>query len=347
MKIAVVNNWAPFIVGGAEHLAKALTAKLNEFGHQALSLRIPFQWNPPEKIVDSVLACKLMRLEGFDRVIPLKFPVYCIPHAERVLWLLHQFRQAYDLRDTAYQHIPDTPEGNQILKTIISSDNNSLSSAKRIFTNSYVTSDRLKNFNGISSQVLYPPLFQSDHFLTGPFGDHLFYPSRINKGKRQYLAVDAMAHVKTGAKLVIAGHPETQDDLEDLERRIESCHLRGKVTVIPRFISEAEKVDLFKDALGCVYIPYDEDSYGYVTLESYHSHKPVITCSDSGGTSIVVRDAETGFVVPPDPLRLAEAIDRLYMNKVLARDMGEAGFLHMLQLGITWERVIDCLTSRA
>lgn len=346
MRIAVLNNWAPFIVGGAEHLAESLTAKLIEFGHQALLLRVPFQWNPPEKIIDSILACKFMRLDGFDRVIPLKFPVYCIPHTEKVLWLVHQFRQAYDLRATRYQHIPETPDGIGILKTIITTDNECLSNVRKIFTNSYVTSDRLKKFNGISSEVLYPPLFQSEHFQQGNFGDYLFYPSRVNNGKRQYLAVEAMAYVRTDAKLVIAGHPETPGDLEELERLIERSNLRDKVTVIARFISEDEKVRMFKDALGCIYIPYDEDSYGFVTLESYHSHKPVITCADSGGTSIVVLDGQTGFVVPPDPRELAAAIDRLYEDKSLARDMGEKGYQNMLKMGITWERVIECLTSR-
>jgi glycosyltransferase involved in cell wall biosynthesis len=189
-------------------------------------------------------------------------------------------------------------------------------------------------------------LFQSKHFQTGRFGDYLFYPSRVNRSKRQHLAVEAMAYVKTAAKLVVAGHPETPDDLEELEQLIEHWMLRDKVTVIPRFISEDEKVRLFRDALGCIYIPYDEDSYGYVTLEAYHSRKPVITCTDSGGTSIVVRDGETGIVVAPDPHELASAIDRLYENKSLASDMGEMGFRNMLRLRITWEKVISCLTSR-
>jgi glycosyltransferase involved in cell wall biosynthesis len=122
--------------------------------------------------------------------------------------------------------------------------------------------------------------------------------------------------------------------------------LGAKVKILPYFISETEKSNFFKDSLGAVYIPYDEDSYGYVTLESYHSHKPVITCSDSGGTSILVLNRKTGFVVPSDPESLGAAIDDLHNNKALAKEMGEMGYRNMLELGITWERVIDCLTSR-
>ena len=32
-----------------------------------------------------------------DRLIGLKFPAYLIPHPRKVIWLLHQHRQAYDL----------------------------------------------------------------------------------------------------------------------------------------------------------------------------------------------------------------------------------------------------------
>ena len=42
MKVAVVNNQAPFIRGGAELLADWLVAALKERGHQAELIRIPF-----------------------------------------------------------------------------------------------------------------------------------------------------------------------------------------------------------------------------------------------------------------------------------------------------------------
>ena len=61
MKIAVLNNCVPFLRGGAEHLADALVSKLAEYGHQAMLVRVPFRWDPPDKIVDHMLACRLMR----------------------------------------------------------------------------------------------------------------------------------------------------------------------------------------------------------------------------------------------------------------------------------------------
>ena len=66
MKILVANNCVPFVRGGAEHLAEALTQKLIEFGHEAMLVRIPFRWEPPTKILDSMLACRPVRVKNFE-----------------------------------------------------------------------------------------------------------------------------------------------------------------------------------------------------------------------------------------------------------------------------------------
>src|SRR5262249_41662906 len=154
MKIAVLNNCVPFLRGGAEHLADALVTKLAEHGHKALLVRIPFRWDPPEKILEHMLACRLMRLPEVDRAVALKFPAYCVPHPNKVLWLLHQFRQAYDLWGTRFGCLPDSSRGREIRDAIARADNSYLPEARRIFTNSTVTSGRLKKFNGLDSEVL-------------------------------------------------------------------------------------------------------------------------------------------------------------------------------------------------
>jgi glycosyltransferase involved in cell wall biosynthesis len=345
MRIAVVNNCVPFLSGGAEHLAQALHEKFIEFGHESILVRIPFQWQPPEKVIESMAACQMLRIDNVDRVIPLKFPVYCIPHADKMLWLLHQFRQVYDFWGTRYQGLPNTPEGLRMRDVIMRTDTEILSKVRKIYTNSHVTTTRLKKFNGIDSEVLYPPLLAHSHFRCDGYGDYIFYPSRVNHTKRQFLAVEAMQFVKSDVKLVIAGSPELPEDLKQLEEIIRDRRLEGRVKLMPTFIPEDTKAELFSRALGCVYIPYDEDSYGYVTLEAFHSRKPVITCTDSGGTSIVVHEGVTGFVCKPDARHIAAAMDRLREENGLAERLGTAGFELMNRLGINWENVILRLTQ--
>jgi len=345
VKFAVVNNCVPFVSGGAEHLASALVSKLIEYGHQAILVRIPFQWEPAPRVVESMLACRLMRLPNVDRMIGLKFPAYYVPHPDKRLWLLHQFRQAYDFWGTPFQGLPDTPEGHQIRQTVIRSDNICLSQIAKIYTNSHVTSGRLRRFNNIESEVLFPPLFETDHFRAESYGDFIFYPSRITASKRQKLMVESMRYVKTGVRLIVAGRAEAEQDIREIEEIVRRHHLEKRVEVLNRFISEQEKAELFSRALGCAYVPYDEESYGYVTLESFHSLKPVITCTDSGGTDVVVKDGVTGYVTQPDPRAIAQAMDKLYGDKAGAQRMGEAGLELLRRLRITWDRVVEAFTQ--
>jgi hypothetical protein len=57
---------------------------LRSQGHEAEIVAIPFKWYPPERILEQVLACRLLDLSEsggspIARVIGLKFPVFLIP----------------------------------------------------------------------------------------------------------------------------------------------------------------------------------------------------------------------------------------------------------------------------
>jgi hypothetical protein len=106
MKVLVINNAAPFVRGGAEELADHLVLRLNATkGVEAELVRIPFRWVPAERIVDEIFLNRNLRLYNIDRVIALKFPAYLIPYPEKTIWLLHQFRQAYDLYESGQSHL--------------------------------------------------------------------------------------------------------------------------------------------------------------------------------------------------------------------------------------------------
>jgi len=344
MKIAIVNNFVPFIRGGAEYLADSLCSKLQEYGHQAILVKIPFKWHPPQRIIEHILACRLLRLENIDRVIALKFPVYYISHPNKVLWLLHQFRQVYDFWGTQYQDTPATPDGLRIREAIIHSDNLFLKEAKKIYSISNVVTDRLKRYNCIDSEVLYPPLMHVEQYHCEEMGDYVFFPGRITASKRQSLAIESMMHTGSRAKLVIAGQPDMPEELEKIKSIVKKNNLQDKVKIIGRWISQEEKVSLFANALGCLNIPYDED-YGYVSLEACYSRKPVITCSDSGGTLELIDNGITGHVVRSDPQAIAESIDTLFKNKERAAKMGQAGYEKLCSINISWDNVAERLTE--
>src|SRR3954471_24726330 len=92
VKILVVNNMVPFVWGGAEELAANLMKNLVASGHESEVLRIPFQWEPAERIPSQMLMARAFEIWGADRVIALKFPAYLVRHPHKTLWLLHQYR---------------------------------------------------------------------------------------------------------------------------------------------------------------------------------------------------------------------------------------------------------------
>jgi len=344
MKILIVNNASPFIYGGAEFLEDSLQKKLEEYGHSVQLIKIPFSWSTPEAVLDQILAMRLIKIENADRVIALKFPAYFIPHNNKVLWLIHQFRQVYDLWGTEYGSFPDDKSGKTTRDQIRHADDIYIPESKKIYAISKVTSDRLKKYNNIQSEILNPPLIDERLYRFQSYGDYIYYPSRINNSKRQWLAVEAMQYTKSGVKLLITGSPDTKDDLIKLRKSVEKKGVGEKVQIIDHYISQKEKAKYYSECLACAYLPYDED-YGYVTLEAFQCRKSVITLTDSGGTHDLVENGKNGYIVNPNPEDIAQKFDHLFENKLVTREMGNAAFNTIEEKQIRWAKVINKLTE--
>jgi glycosyltransferase involved in cell wall biosynthesis len=345
VKILIASTHIPFIRGGGTMIVEDLQAELSLRGHDVDTLNIPF-WSSWDEMMDQMLALRLINVAHVaDRLICIRTPSYLLHHPNKVVWFIHHHRGAYDLWGTPFQDIPNTSEGMKVLASIHESDNKSLRQAKKLFTNSQQVSSRLKRYNELESEVLYPPLRHPERFQCRSYGDYIFYPSRIANVKRQKLAIESMQHVTSDVKLIIAGSPDDAKELQELQALIESLQLQNKVDLQGRWISDEEKVELFSNALSGMYIPYDEDSYGYPTLESFQARKPVITCSDSGGTLEIIEDGVNGLVCEPDPKSLALAIDRMSQDKSQARAMGTRGLERLESMKISWDFVSQQLTA--
>ncbi len=345
MRILIASTYVPFVQGGGRIIVSDLTQALRERGHEVDTVDIPFvsAWN---EMLEQMLAVRLMDVSAAsDVLIAIRTPSYLLRHPNKRLWFIHHHRGAYDLWGTAYQDIPSTPEGLAVRDAIVAADNLYLREAQRIFTNSLIVGDRLRKFNDLESEVLYPPLGEPQSFVCQPAEDYVFYPSRILGHKRQRLAVEAAVHLKSNVRLVIAGVPDDANQLATLEKEITRNDLQTRVDLIPRWISEEEKVDLISRSLGILYVPFQEDSYGYVTLEAFHARKPVITCTDSGGPLEIVDDGINGLVTEPSPLALAAAIDRLRASPHQAALMGERAYETIQTKKIDWDHVVSSLLT--
>lgn len=345
MRVVVASTHVPFIYGGATKIVDDTRDALRAAGHEVDVVSFPV-WEHWDQLPGQLLAMRLFNLtESCDRLIAIRTPSHLLRHPSKVVWFLHHHRGAYDLWGTEFQDIPDTPDGRQVRDLIKHADDVGLAESVATFCNAETTRDRLQRYSGVTAEVLLPPLSDAGAYRWAPDDGYVFFPSRIAPAKRQELAVAAMAHVRSNMRLVIAGAADSLESLRSLERAIESHGVGDRVTLMARWISEVEKRDLFSRATACLFVPYDEDSYGYVSLESYQSGKPVITCTDSGGVLSLVRDTDTGLVADPTPEALGEAIDWIAAHSKDAGQMGAAGLRLIGELGITWQRVVERLTS--
>jgi glycosyltransferase involved in cell wall biosynthesis len=341
MRIAVVNTQVPFVRGGAEQLAEWLVGRLREHGHSAELVRLPFWVAPPQTVLENALAAHFTRITGADRVIALKFPSYYVPHDDKVLWVLHQHRPAYELwRSEFQQELPDTTEGRFVRRTIFDADNRLLREVRRVYCISHVIARRMLTFNGFEPTVLYPPVGDEQRYHCDSPGNYVFLPSRLAPIKRQDLAVASMRHVTSDVRLVIAG----PGDMEWLSRIAADHDVADHVELLGGWMPEERKLELLAGCLGVLFPPHDED-YGYVTLEGFLASKPVITCTDSGGPVELVEDGVSGWVTEPDPRAIAERIDELAADRNRAARMGVAGRERVRTLGISWDHVVEELTA--
>jgi glycosyltransferase involved in cell wall biosynthesis len=345
MKVILATTFVPFVRGGADVIVESLETMLLRAGHEVAVFRFPFVSHYRE-MPEQMLALRLLDIsDRGDRLICVRTPSYLLRHPNKVLWFIHHHRAAYDLWGTPYSDMADTPESLGYRAAFRSADDVALREAGQVFTNSQVMSRRLKSFNDVESEVLYPPLLDPERYRPGPYGDYLLYVSRIVPHKRQSLAVEAMEYTQTPVRLVIAGAAGSQADVEQLRCLASDHRVAGRVTILDGWIPEERKLDLLAGCLAGIYTPFDEDSYGYAALELQHSSKAVIVTTDSGGPLELIAGGENGFVVEPEPQAIAAAMDRLYRDREEARRMGAAAAARITALNINWDHVLDRLLS--
>jgi len=346
MKVLVVTSAVPFIRSDAEILADNLCRALSAAGHEAELICIPFKAYPPNCIPDHMLACRLLDLSEtcgvrIDRVVGLKFPAYLVSHSNKVIWLMHQHRPAYELWDHPRTgDLVHHPDGPVIREAIRQADRELIPEAKAVYTVSKNVSDCLQRFCGITGVPLYHPPAHASLFYNSIAGDYFFVPSRVTGLKRRLLVIEALAKCKERTLVRFAG----QDSPGELAVCVEAMRRLKVEHQVERLdgISEEQERDLYANCLGVLFPSVDED-YGYVTLEAMLSSKPVITCADSGGPSEFVADRQTGLVSDSVPESLARAMDAMWADRACAAAMGEAGRARYEELNISWENVVKTL----
>jgi len=344
MKIALCSSFVPFVDGGYRNIVDWLASTLIAAGHEVERVWLP-EVDSPDKLVPQMAAYRWVDLQAADRVICFRPQSHLIRHPHKIVWFIHHLRVFYDMWDSAYRGFPDDVEHRALRDVLHATDTRALSEAKAIFANSTVVADRLRGFNGVEAEVLYPPVFQPERFRSGHFGDTVVSVCRMESHKRQHLLVEAMAISRTDVKLALFGSSADQDYVDGLRRLVTTLGLEGRVSIDDRWISEDEKVDALENALAVAYVPFDEDSYGYPVIEGAHASRPTITTHDAGGVLEFVRDGIEGAVVEPKASGIAAAFDSLFNDREAAGRQGRAAHARIDELGISWTHVMGRLLA--
>ena len=341
MRIAVCRPQVPFAHGGAEIFTDTLAAELRARGHEADVVSVPFKWYPGACVLTQAFLWRLLDLDEadgrpIDLVVATKFPSYLVRHPNKRVWLVHQFRQAYELDGTDLGQFGPSPEERALRRQVQELDRRALAEASRLFATSANVAGRLERSTGLVAEVLpHPP--QALPYRSSPSQGFVLSASRLDRAKRIDLLLEAAAR-EPHLEVVIASDGPDRDRLEEIAR---ARGLDGRVRFEGRVDAE-QLAQLYATCSSVYYAPVDED-FGMGPFEAFLSGKPVITTTDAGGPLDVVSDRETGLVVRPDAAEIGGAATWLREHEEEAAAFGRAG--KALADEVTWDRAIARLFS--
>ena len=341
MRIAVCRPQVPFAHGGAEIFSDTLVAELRARGHEAEIVSIPFKWYPGTRVLTQAFLWRLLDLtetdgRPIDMVVGTKFPSYAVRHPEKRVWLVHQFRQAYELDRTELGQFGESPEDRAVRRRVQELDRVALGEATRLYATSRNVAGRLERSTGLVAEVLPHPAQALDYRDDG-HGDFILSVNRLDRAKRVDLLIEAAALQPTLQVVIVGEGP----DGERLRRLARERGVDGRVRFAGR-VEREELADLYATCFASYYAPVDED-FGLGPYESFLSGKPVITATDAGGPLDVVHDGSTGRVVAPEPAEIGAAATWLRDHPAEAVAFGRAG--KAIAAEVTWDRAIGRLLS--
>lgn len=155
------------------------------------------------------------------------------------------------------------------------------------------------------------------------------------KGQADLIAAAPRIHdAVPGARIAIAGGGELR---ERLERQAAAT---GAARILFVGFWPPERIPALLAAAAVFVLPSRNEGLGSVLLEAMAAGLPIVA-SSTGGIPEIVRDGDTGLLVPPrDPSALAAAVIRLLTDSALAARLGAAGLEFVRREGSA-DRMVD------
>jgi glycosyltransferase involved in cell wall biosynthesis len=335
--LAVVTSSPAGVEGGHLVIARSLVTAAREQGHVAHLIVTPdYGFGRTLATYRSNWSTDLPRV---DQVISLRYPSYAVRHPAHVCWLNHTMREYYDLWPAFAASISTRARMKErVRRSLIHAADWWLLRyrARQVVAQSRTIQRRLMDDLGVRADVLRPPP-PPRAYRCEAYGDYILAVSRLTRTKRVDLLIRALAEpAARHVRAVIAGEGECRGDLEAMASGL---GVASRVQFAGRLREDELTRHLGRCRAVC-FTPLNED-YGFVTSEAFASGKAVVTCSDSGGPTELVRDGETGLVTEPTPGDLATALARMTDDGALAERLGRGG--SALVAAMTWPDAVKRL----
>jgi glycosyltransferase involved in cell wall biosynthesis len=333
-RIAILATGSPSqALGGAERFYIGLRNALARAGADAEIIYEISDESNFDMIMDSYLRFYDRDLSAYDGVISTKAPGYVIRHRNHICYLQHTMRVFYDMFPVEFLHVTDELIAQRRIIHLLDTAALRSPQTKKIFVVGEEVQQRLEHFNGLTADVLHQASTLEGFHNAGQ--RYFFLPGRLHRWKRVNLAIEAMRLVDAPIELLISGTGEDEVKFRALAEPDPRIRFLGRV-------SDEDLLNYYADALAVLFVPLRED-FGLITQEAFLSAKPVITCTDSGEPTRLVRDGVNGFVVAPTAASLAEAMSLLARDRERAKAMGARGEKDIQVL--SWEKVAKNLLA--
>ena len=209
----------------------------------------------------------------------------------------------------------------QLERRLRRDDARNVRAADAVLTNSEHARRRIRDAYGVTARVC-PPGVELLPAGDLPEQDYVLSLGSLENRKGFDFLVEALGRIEKARRppLVLAcngADPVVRRRLEDRAAGL-GVRLRIELDVPDGPLSE-----LYLGATAFVYGSHHEP-LGLAPLEAMAHRRPVVAVAEGGVPETVV-DRQTGFLVPRDPARFAQALEELLGDADLRRQMGEAG----------------------
>jgi len=148
----------------------------------------------------------------------------------------------------------------------------------------------------------------------------------LTRYKGADILLEAFARVvaaRPDARLVVAGFPAADFDVEAFRARAAALGIAGEVRLAPRYV-ETPQVAAWMEMASVVAFPYRMVFQSGALLLAHAFSKPVVA-TRVGAMAEVVEDGATGLLVPAEnEAALSSALLRLIAEPAFARSLGDA-----------------------